>query len=764
LGVTLKRFELRSFLIKFWPELVAVVAPLIVYWQIMVGGQVLYWGLPSLQFVPWQVMVTEAFRQGHLPLWTPLLGMGAPILANYQSAPLYAPNWLALLLPPETAISVMAVLHLSWAGLGIVRLARRMGLNDFGLAMSGLAFGLSGYLTGRMWFITINNAVAWMPWVVLLAPPGWGKGYSLKRFLALTLVLTMQLLSGHAQSTFYTLLLAGGWMVWRALRINSELHQTIIELIRPLVKYLVLFGVAVIFAVGIAALQLVPTYELLKLSPRASSADFDFVATYSLWPWRVFTFVIPNLFGHPIDHNYFGYATYWEDNAYAGLLPLVFAIYSVYWGLRFALSRWWKWQVDLPASKLITGYIPLLVLISGVSILLAFGKNTPIFPFYYRYIPGFNLFQAPARMLVWYSFAFSLLAGIGAHVWRASDRKRYWSRLGIAGSLAMLALGVGGALALTNARGITFGTGIAWAAGFGVGVFALLLLQNDSKVWMGAALALVVFDLGLAGVRATPTTSRALYQQSPAFAKTDGRLFEFADDDYQVKFGELLRFQSFDPLNEVAYRNSLLTNLNVLSGMASANNFDPLTTARYAAYLKLMETSPRLLDLAGVSAIVKPAGAVTVWTETPTRMRVIYDAQTVNSAEEAEAAISAADFDPDQRVTLEAPLAGWYGLALDPNRTTETVTLDKPGYVVLSDTFYPGWRVLVDGMLQPLLIADLNFRAVAVGSGAHTVTFEYAPFSATLGLIISLMAGLIFIGLSVWALRRPQRGHDVALL
>jgi len=764
-GVT--RFDLRSFLVKFWPEGVAVVAPVVVYWQIMVGGQVLYWGLPSLQFVPWQVLVAEAFRQGHLPLWTPLLGMGAPILANYQSAPLYAANWLGLLLPPETAISVMAVLHLSWAGLGVVRLARKIGLNDFGLAVSGLAFGLSGYLTGRMWFITINNAVAWLPWVVLLVPPGWGRGYSLKRFLGLTLVLTMQLLSGHAQSTFYTLLLAGGWMVWRTLHTwqsNSEHPRGTVELIRPLGKYLALFGLAVIFAIGIAALQLVPTYELLKLSPRASSADFDFVATYSLWPWRLFTFVVPNLFGHPADHNYFGYATYWEDNAYAGLLPLVFALYSLYWGARLALGRWWKWQVDL-SNKLIADYIPLLVLIGGVSILLAFGKNTPIFPFFYDYIPGFNLFQAPARMLVWYSFAFSLLAGIGAHVWQASDRKRYWSRLGIAGSLAMLALGVGGTVALTNARAITFGTGIAWAAGFGVGAFVLLLLQNDSKVWIGAALALVIFDLGLAGVRATPVTSRALYQQAPAVTEVGGRLFEFADDEYRVKFKELLRFQSFDPLNVAAYRDSLLTNLNVLSGIASANNFDPLTTARYAAYLKLMENSPRLLDLAGVSAIVKPAGAVTVQSVdgqavTPTQVRIIYDSQLVNSQAEAEAAIAAADFDPDQKVILETPpsSAGWYGLALDPNRTTVGVKLQRPGYVILSDTFYPGWRVLVDDVVQPLLIADLNFQAVAVPTGMHKLRFEYAPFSATLGLIISLLAGLIFIGLSVWALRRPQVG------
>src|SRR5258708_23495498 len=147
--------------------------------------------------------------------------MGAPILANYQSAPLYPPNWLALLLPAEVAIGVMAVLHLSWAGLGIVRLARRMGLNEFGLAMSGLAFGLSGYLTGRMWFITINNAVAWLPWVILFVPPGWGKGYSLRCFLGLTFLIALQLLAGHTQSTYYTWLFVGGWVVGRTCRIDG---------------------------------------------------------------------------------------------------------------------------------------------------------------------------------------------------------------------------------------------------------------------------------------------------------------------------------------------------------------------------------------------------------------------------------------------------------------------------------------------------------------------------------------------------------------
>ncbi len=75
-----------------WPELVAALVPVLAYAHIVFAGQVMYWGLPALQFVPWRALANDAFLQGHLPLWTPLLGMGAPILANHQSAVLYPPN------------------------------------------------------------------------------------------------------------------------------------------------------------------------------------------------------------------------------------------------------------------------------------------------------------------------------------------------------------------------------------------------------------------------------------------------------------------------------------------------------------------------------------------------------------------------------------------------------------------------------------------------------------------------------------------------
>jgi hypothetical protein len=57
-----------------------------------------------------------------------------------------------------------------------------------------------------------------------------------------------------------------------------------------------------------------------------------------------------------------------------------------------------------------------------------------------------------------------------------------------------------------------------------------------------------------------------------------------------------------------------------------------------------------------------------------------------------------------------------------------------PGLLVLSEIAYPGWRVRVDGVPQPLEIVDGLFRAVRLLPGWHEVVFEYRPLSLWLGL------------------------------
>jgi hypothetical protein len=71
------------------------------------------------------------------------------------------------------------------------------------------------------------------------------------------------------------------------------------------------------------------------------------------------------------------------------------------------------------------------------------------------------------------------------------------------------------------------------------------------------------------------------------------------------------------------------------------------------------------------------------------------------------------------------------------------VNAAAPGYVILNDTFYPGWKATVDGKDAPIRAANVWFRAVPVAAGAHTIKFSYRPSSVIVGAIISLLSALL---------------------
>jgi len=82
-----------------------------------------------------------------------------------------------------------------------------------------------------------------------------------------------------------------------------------------------------------------------------------------------------------------------------------------------------------------------------------------------------------------------------------------------------------------------------------------------------------------------------------------------------------------------------------------------------------------------------------------------------------------------------------------PEEVRIQASLDSPGYLVLTDAYYPGWQAKVDGAPVPVARADLYFRAVYLTPGAHEVVFTYTPSSVSVGLGLSL-AALIVWGLA----------------
>jgi hypothetical protein len=91
-----------------------------------------------------------------------------------------------------------------------------------------------------------------------------------------------------------------------------------------------------------------------------------------------------------------------------------------------------------------------------------------------------------------------------------------------------------------------------------------------------------------------------------------------------------------------------------------------------------------------------------------------------------------------------------------PGEVVLQVSMVQPGYLVLTDTYYPGWQATVDGRQVEILPADHAFRAIGLGAGEHTVVFGYAPASFRLGAWSSLGATLLLAVTLIAGLRRRR--------
>jgi hypothetical protein len=97
-------------------------------------------------------------------------------------------------------------------------------------------------------------------------------------------------------------------------------------------------------------------------------------------------------------------------------------------------------------------------------------------------------------------------------------------------------------------------------------------------------------------------------------------------------------------------------------------------------------------------------------------------------------------------------------LRYEPQRVEIEVNLDRPGFLVLADVYYPGWDLEVDGEPRTTLRANRVMRGVALGPGPHRVSFSYRPKSLRQGAILSVVGlfGLLTLCLSSWLQREDD--------
>ena len=123
-------------------------------------------------------------------------------------------------------------------------------------------------------------------------------------------------------------------------------------------------------------------------------------------------------------------------------------------------------------------------------------------------------------------------------------------------------------------------------------------------------------------------------------------------------------------------------------------------------------------------------------------------------------------FDPAQIALVEEPLELKGGADATAEAVVERVTdtvvevrtrSSAVSFLILSDVFYPGWSVTIDGVPSRLYQTDYVLRGAVVPAGAHLVKFAFTPRTFYAGLGISVLASVITIGIPIVGMRRGRR-------
>jgi hypothetical protein len=313
--------------------------------------------------------------------WDTMLLGGTPMFADPQMLMWYPPEMILCLIPGAWNFFVVSAYVM--AGCFAYGYSYAITGSRLGALTSGIIYGMCGFMMAHLGHTTIIHSAAWIPLIIWSLEmlrrrlsPGW--------FAVTSLAVTCSVLAGHSQIFFYSLSLAGvyalvfGW--------NAPIGRW---------RYYLLAALAVGLGLGLAAIQLIPTAELARLSLRAEMSFTDFIS-FSIPRRQLLMLIYPVLYGGIPSWGPTGYFGEWNNTelgGYVGLLSLLLAAVGLFACRKKSFSVFW--------------------LCAGlVALLLAMGDHTPLARVVYH-LPFLGLFRAQARHLIEMTLAVSALAGMG---------------------------------------------------------------------------------------------------------------------------------------------------------------------------------------------------------------------------------------------------------------------------------------------------------------------------------------------------------------
>jgi hypothetical protein len=663
---------------------------------------------------------------------------GDPIFSDVQYGLFNPINWpLFLIHPiPHWMVLLRGTFPLWLAGAGLylyLRYSPAWGLKRSSALVGAMAYMFSDPFTITMGNPPFNDAKAWLPWILL--------GVDLaachaRHIPMVALPVALLLASGHGEISLYVCATAGLYAVWQI--IEGGWPEGL-----PRMGRLLLGG---LIGIALSAPALLPGIERLPLTDRAG-VPWELRRGYEFLPAMLVDFLSPAFHGRGVDH-------FWPSwprigSAYIGAV----ALYLSLPGILGNLPRRRTWVV-----------LGLGILAYAISL----GYQGPVYPLMAR-TPFFAVAWKTARAIFIVSLALAMMAAQGVEYLQSGRRRLalLWAAGLLLGGLVLwwqapawvsaVPAGLPRLRALTGLRFAALMAGasalLGWAAARGRlwGRAGLLLLLLAELVATGA----------LAETEPTPKPD-ATHAAALAFLRADPGWFRVDVDPAARGLWPPVFLQ--------------MDGFEVPQGMGNAMDLREFNILRW----RIPSATHPAYRMLGVKYLIVPKGAPPggegIWpvfiddltvdihlnTLALPRVWLVYRTEVVGSYGEALERVLDENFRPEEiAIVQDGPQLdgtgqgrielGYYG----PNDVVLHVETDASALLVLSDTFYPGWRATVDGTPVPIYQTNAALRGVPVPAGAHRVEMHFRPRTLQVGLGLAAAGGLACLAL--WWMERRRR-------
>jgi len=654
-------------------------------WGPLVAGNALYFRDLQVFFIPLKQFLADALARGELPFWNPGVSMGTPYFAEMQTGVLYPASWLLLLADGTRGIGLLLSFHLLLAAAGSYGLARSMGLAAPAALAGAAVFAFGGCMLSTLNMINFMQALAWLPWV-LWAFERDARAPGPRSWALAALTVGLQTLAGAPDVSIMTGLVVAGRQIMLA---SGGLRVRLAWLPRVAAAYLA--------ALLLASPQLLATYELYGQSVRTSGLSTAEIQSYSLRFGELLSLILPPALSREdwrITEVYSG-----------GYVPLFLSLYIGWIAIAFSLFALWARRG--PALFWLT--------LGGVGVFLALGGNNPAAMWVYETIA---IFRYPEKYVVLLHVSLAMLTGLGVDAWlRKYARRPRWLLAAVMAILVMMAdlVGFNGEINL-EAPGDYYALDdipeTRWLGREGAGFVYTrpdYRDQSDSvrEVYGEYRRQLSPHIGTLAGVRYVQGTEGLIIRDH---ALISGLLDELPPN------GQFLQHLAF---------------LNVRYIMTDVPLFQRSRWLKQSA----RQLTPLLWDVGQprpmlyFPRVVLNRGSDYLQTAAQDRATIL-----------GQSAFAATPGGVDE--------GGLRGRVLSserpsPNRMTARVRVEGHGLLVWNESWYPGWRVTVDGARQTVVRANHLFNGVWLEDGEHEVVFEFVPNNFYFGLGLSALVLLL---------------------